>query len=291
MRIIIIRWFFPFLILVAVNFWWPALVRADLMLSPAKIEMMMKLGEKSERQLVLTNQEAVPMRVTVTFEDFAPAAGAYSLIPYLSVSPVVFEVPAHTTVSVPVITALPATAPVGSFHGVIIFSFTPVEEMPSTGVITTSRLGALVFVRLAEARATTSGALNQFGLLDGRWFRANAPLTFYLNYTNAGNVYLNPYGTITLRNRLTATEQPQVETIDPWFVLPESSRTREITLARGLPFGWYEARLALNRGYADTVDERTISFFVWSWSIGASLIAGLIIFATVVWFIIKKLKK
>jgi len=281
--------FFLLFILLALGFSVPQRVQADFTLSPAKIELTMKLGETSQRFLTLTNRESSPKRAVITFEDFAPEASAYSLIPYLATSPRVIDVPAGGSIQIPITVELPTTAPVGSFHGAVFFSFLPLEPLPTDGVITTSRLGALFFIQLADGRAAASGRLNKFGLLDQRWFRAGESIIFYSNYTNSGNVYLNPYGLISLTNRL--TQAKLVQTIDPWFVLPESSRTREITLARGLSFGWYEARLELNRGYADIVDEKTISFFVWSRPFVGSLIAILIILIATTWFIIKKLKK
>ncbi|MEK7552690.1 MAG: hypothetical protein AAB505_01115, partial [Patescibacteria group bacterium] len=66
---------------------------------------------------------------------------------------------------------------------------------------------------------------------------------------------------------------------DPWFVLPASTRLREIKLDQPLPVGWYRATLTLNRGYGDIVDERFLNLVIWSWS---TALAGLLLILVLV---------
>ena len=49
--------------------------------------------------------------------------------------------------------------------------------------------------------------------------------------------------------------------VEPWFVLPDSLRRREIKADPGMLLGRYTATLYLNKGYADQVVQRQISFW------------------------------
>jgi len=284
-----LNWSFFLLLGIGLGLIWPKVSRADFKLSPAKIEIIMGAEEESLRFLTLTNQTSEPTQATVIFENFPPNADSYSLVPYLSSPTQIFNLASGESIQVPILIKLPANPPVGSFHGAVIFSFASENPESTSNLKAVSRLGALFFVRLTGVEAQASGILNKFGLLNGHVIKTDQPPIFYLNYTNSGNVYLNPYGMISLTNRLTGVTL--IQTVDPWFVLPESSRTREVTFAEILPGGWYRANLALNRGYADNIDERAISFVVWSWTLIAGFFIGLVILVAVIWFIIKKLKK
>lgn len=55
--------------------------------------------------------------------------------------------------------------------------------------------------------------------------------------------------------------------LDPWFVLPKSLRTREVTWDREFLFGRYKVTAKINRGYDNQIDEVTTSFWVLPWKI------------------------
>ncbi len=55
--------------------------------------------------------------------------------------------------------------------------------------------------------------------------------------------------------------------LEPWFVLPKSLRSRDISWNRDMLFGRYTATVAINRGYDDVVDEYSVSFWVLPWKV------------------------
>ena len=269
-------------------------------LQPAKVEIILKPGELIKRELTVMNENDRPVRVQITLEDFGPdltpaapvnlaepaAGNPFSLQPYLTLPVRTLDLAPGQSARVPVFISLPvlpsgeSAAAVSGLYGAVIFSFAPVESEPAENYWTTthSRLGALFFVRTTGLAVRETGALAGFGLLGGRLIKANHPPTFYLNYTNQGNIHLNPYGVIFLTNRLTGQQSEII--VDPWFVLPQSSRIREIAAAAVPSAGWYRAELKLNRGYADLIDAQSFSFFVWSWPavVGAGFSFLLILF-------------
>ncbi|MBI2097476.1 MAG: hypothetical protein HYT46_00870 [Candidatus Vogelbacteria bacterium] len=255
-------------------------------LRPAKIEAALGAGEETELALLVTNHTAAAARLSVSLEDFGP----YSLLPYLTLMRRSADLAPGESVSLPFLISLPAGLPAPGFYGAIIVSFDPNYSSGAPAPLSAvSRLGALVFVRVAAAPAEESGALTGFGLLGRRLIRRGEPVIFHINYENRGNIYLNPYGLLTVASRFGGAKFSQE--IDPWFVLPASARLREITLPAPLPAGLYRAHLALNRGYGDVVDEASATFIVWSWfTVGLDVLIVLIIFMFV-WLIRGKIFK
>jgi pilus assembly protein TadC len=73
--------------------------------------------------------------------------------------------------------------------------------------------------------------------------------------------------------------------MQPWFVLPKSLRTKEVSWDREFLIGRYTATVQLNRGYDDIVDEVVFSFWVFPWKIMSLAFAGVFIFFLVLRFL------
>ncbi|MBI4136360.1 MAG: hypothetical protein HY481_02335 [Candidatus Vogelbacteria bacterium] len=260
-------------------------------LRPAKIEAALAAASETKRELLITNHTAASARLSVSLEDFGP----YSLLPYLTLLRRSALLAPGESVTVPFLISLPENLPAPGFYGAVIVSFAVTDsaglayrpaspelqrgEPAGAGgaVEAVSRLGALLFVRVRGAPAEENGELVGFGLLGRRLVRRGEPIAFHIDYENRGDIYLNPYGLLTVTGRFSEAEFNQE--LEPWFVLPASARLREITLAAPLAAGLYRAHLALNRGYGDIVDEASVTFIVWSWfSVGLGLFAVLILF-------------
>lgn len=172
-------------------------------------------------------------------------------------------------------------------YAAVLISASPKTKADSSTVVV-SRIGALFLVRL-EGDVKEDGELSNFLFKNGQ---------FWISYGNNGDVHLNPYGVIEIKNEAGATlEKIQ---IDPWIVLPHSTRSRALLLQGSLSAGLYKATVALNRGYKDIIDEKEIDFRVGpvpitdvkeSAGVDASLAyyaAGLIILIVLVFVMIKK---
>ncbi len=76
--------------------------------------------------------------------------------------------------------------------------------------------------------------------------------------------------------------------LEPWFVLPESVRSRPIVFDRELLLGRYVATAFVNRGYGedDIVDQHSVVFWVVPWKIvaGVFLVIFVIIFGITAFF-------
>jgi hypothetical protein len=78
-------------------------------------------------------------------------------------------------------------------------------------------------------------------------------------------MHLVPYGEIRVTNML--GDEVGVAPLDPWFVLPQSQRLREISWNREFLFGRYTATAQINRSYDDAVDSMHFTFWVLPWKI------------------------
>ena len=219
-------------------------------LTPSKIELIGNPGESLRREFTITSQSNEDLNISLRFEDLTEGdAPNYPLTPYLVTPERNFSLPAQGRVTVPIIVTLPEDISPGGFYGAVAFAITRARgEVDVARVVT--RLTPLIFLRV-NGEVSEVGSLLDFKFLDQ---------TFYLTYENLGNIYLNPYGVIELANKFTGKKTERQ--VDPWFVLPGATRIREIRLEGSLPTGWYEAKVKLNRGYQDIIDENSINFII-----------------------------
>jgi hypothetical protein len=110
------------------------------------------------------------------------------------------------------------------------------------------------------------------------FFSSQIPLR--IEYKNSGNVSLNPYGILEIKNVFGEIVSRKI--LDPWYTLPDSIRTRDI-LVDGSFFGRYTAVAQVNRGYEDIVDSKSFTFYVISNE--ALVLVGILVFVAffVIW--------
>ena len=144
----------------------------------------------------------------------------------------------------------------------------------------------MIFLRI-PGLTTALGRVTDFSVLSDQIVWGQLP-RFYFTFQNLGNIYLNPYGVVELSPRfaLPGATLP----VPPNFVLPGSSRIREVG-EMGINWrlaGWYEARLKLNRGYNNELDQLTINLLIVPWWL--VFLTSLVLLA-LIWRLVLKLKR
>ncbi len=249
--------------------------------SPVKQELSINPGETKVVTVTLSNGTQYPLTITPSYEDIEAGAqesatdepikllgtqsSKNSLTGIITLPIKPFDLLSGKKIEVPVTIQVGKDIIPGGKYGSVVWAF-KIAGVSGTSfpanVAVESRIASLFFVRvLGETRE--SGALVAFELFNN----ANTtpppdsknPLRFQVAFENTGNVHLNPYGRITVSGMLS---NEKVLIIDPWVVLPNATRMREIDLFDGLLPGLYHAHLELNRGYDDVVDERDVTFWV-----------------------------
>lgn len=267
-----------------------------LLVRPAKIEIDIAPGETKEVSIAIENTTPEPLALTITAEDVEsgkederPFAliegrpGAFSLKGFLAFPQSQVTLRSGEKTSVPVRIRIPGDARPGGRYGAVTVAFRP--SAPAGGaVVPESAIAVLFFVRVGGASAKEDGVLARFGVFNDRLFvpvpSAAEPLRFQIAYENKGTVHLNPYGRMTISP---IVGDDKVIIVDPWAVLPQSTRMREFSVVELGP-GFYRAQLEQNRGYQDIVDENTVSIFVYPGPRGIfALTLALTLFTWLLW--------
>ena len=255
----------------------------DFLLEPAKFEVFLDPGKSTVEYLYVTNRLGRTMSFSISQEDFTGAddgnTGAIltgkTKIPALVTTPAQsFSLVHGERAKIPVTIAIPKNQKPGELFVAVVISAGSISEEKKSGTHTVGRAGALFFVRI-NGEASPKGQLKRFR------FHNKA---FELLFQNDGDIHLNPYGVIEIRNMFNTT----VATIpiDPWFVMPGFSRLREIVLSHTRWGGRYTATVLMNRGYANQIDTDTLSFWIMPRVI---VFAGVIIVGSGILFIIRKI--
>ena len=269
----------------------------DFILGPGKAELFLEPGESAERELYITNRLGQDMSFKIEIEDFAGSRdisetiillgnqrGPYSLKDYIKPEVTEFMLKNKQRIILPVTIAIAKDAEPGGLYGTILVSTSPASGGKETdagastgGAVTITRLGTLMFVRV-KGEVKEEGFLKNLSTKGKKIFKSG-PVYFNLVFENSGNVHLNPYGLLEIKN-LFGSKVGEVM-VDPWFAMPDSLRLREISWNKKFLFGRYIATAKINRGYGDIIDEANTSFWVIPWKI---ILAGFGVLALIIFF-------
>lgn len=248
------------------------------MVSPAREEVVLAPGEEREIVLKIKNGTLSLFRVDVSFEDIAAEAqqgpqdapvrllgsdsGTHTLRPFLSTARPDLALRPGREESVSVRVVIPPETSPGGRYGSVVFRVIPADPSLGGEVAVESRIAVPLFVRI-EGTVKEEGKLIAFGVLNAERFLPSPdetrPIRFHLSFLNSGDVYLNPHGTINISG---LWGEPHHVLVDPYAVLPGSTRLREVFLTDTLSPGPYTATLSLARGYGEDIDTLEVRFFV-----------------------------
>jgi len=259
-------------------------IKGDFTLGPGKAEFLLDPGEEATKIIHVTSRLGKPMKFKVEIEDFKGSEtgeyastllgserGPYSLRDYLYPEVSEFTLNHGQRIDLPVKIKIPQDAEPSGLYGAVIITTSPEEEEIKAGeegaqgqIKFISRVASLFFVRI-KGSANEEGVLEKFSTINSQIFYSHASVPFAVLYRNTGSVHLVPYGMVEIKN-MWGKKVEEIE-IDPYFVMPNSLRTREMNWQRSSGLGRYTANIYLNRGYKDMVDEASFSFWILPWKI------------------------
>ncbi len=282
--------------------------KQDFMVGPGRHEILLSPGESAMRTFSVTNRYNVEKKFQLVISDFTGSKrmeegitllgeeeiGPYSLKDFLHPEVMTFTLQHGDRITIPVKINIPVDAQPGGLYGAILVKEVPLTrdgesqepEKVEGGLTVEARIATLFFVRI-RGEADENGSIKEFS--SGKKIYGQPPIDFKIIYQNQGNVYLSPFGQLTVNN-LMGTKVGEAA-IDPFYVMPDSLRLKTLGLDRGFMFGRYTATLTMHRGYLekDITDTATIVFWVLPWKIVAAIvliifIIILIISGTARWF-------
>lgn len=271
-------------------------VEKDFVLGPGKAELWMSPGENATKELMITNRIGKTMDFQINIEDFSGSRDPgqtvvfygegeshNSLKNYLKPELTKFTLTHGQRMILPVEISVPQDAEPGGRYGSVLVTSSPyggevgVEKEKATGQISlNSRLGALFFIRI-KGDVKEDGFLKE--LKTKKRFYEKSPISFDILFENNGSVHLLPYGVVEIKNFF--NKKIGEIKLDPWYVMPDSLRLREVKWNSKWLCGKYTASVSINRGYQNIVDQKSVDFWVIPWRI---ILIGLVSLFLIVWF-------
>jgi len=247
-------------------------VQEDYLVGPAKIEASVQPGTSRNFSFSITNRSGRAQKFSLSLEDYEGSSepnqavvflhgdeSATSLKDYIFLPQNEFTLRHGERAIVPFGIFAPAGASPGGRFSAVIVSATPTTAPEQSQQIAISpRIAVLLFVTI-EGDVQREGQLVSIATKNGKSLFWDEAIPIQILFENNGNVHLNPYGKVIIRNMFGRIVEEIV--LEPWFTLPNSQRLREIEV-RGVRFGRYRVEAQINRGYEDLVDEGGISFVV-----------------------------
>jgi len=274
-------------------------VIGDFVVGPGKVDLTIAPGETKIVEITVTNRTGQSRLFNLTTEDATGSQttdnsiillgsdrGPYSLKDYLKFEASSFQLEHATVARIPIRVSIPADAEPGGLYGSVLIdtlTIAPEDDIsggttPQSAVV--ARIGTLFFITIpGEVERNTE--LKNFSTIPERTFYQSGPIKFGILHENTGSIHTAPYGEIRITNIF--NEEVGQITLEPWFVLPQSVRLREVSWNRDFLFGKYTATLYVNRSYDDIVDEASYTIWVLPWK----LVAGVFIVLFLIFFVIR----
>jgi hypothetical protein len=277
-------------------------VKEDFVLGPGKTDLVLDPGDKTTKQLTVTNRLGKDTKFKIEIEDFAGSydtdqtvklfgdvEGPYSMKDYLHPEIYEFSLKHGERIILPIEIEIPEDSESGGLYASVLVSTVPSEAETEKNKGQTkliSRLGTLFFVRVS-GDVYESGFLQDFKISDSsKTFYEKGPIPFEIMFKNEGNIHIMPSGKIEVTNFL-GKKVAELE-VDSYFSMPDSVRKRVINWERENLFGFYTAHLTLDKNYQieqNESEERSVSFWVIPWKI--ILVAVFALYILI--FILKKI--
>ncbi len=281
-----------------------ATVYNDFVVGPGKYQVDAKPGETKTVNMIVTNRLGKEKAFQIQLEDFVGSRdlqktvvlldnerGPYSLKDYLRIASSTFVLNNAERVTIPVTIQIPTDAQPGGLYGSVVISTvtSPAEQRPagSAGISPiVTRIGSLFFIRVA-GEVKQDLILKEFSLKGDSRIVGSSPVDFQLLYENNGSIHENPSGSIRVRNMF-GSEVATLE-VEPWFVMPDSLRLREVSWNSPFLFGRYVATAEIHKGYDNLTDTASVAFWVIPWKIILAVFIVIVIIVAGIRFIASKI--
>jgi hypothetical protein len=262
----------------------------DFVVGPGRTEIEVSPGDTIIQEVSVTNRISDNRTFRIEVEDITGSKdgssavsltgaerGPYSIRDYLSFPEDEFDLKLGDRARIPVTITVPPDAEPGGYYGSVLISTVQVSEAgasaaPRQPII--ARVGSLFFLTV-RGETVIEGETKSLDLIEDKLWYESGPIELGILYENTGSVHVNPYGELSVTNML--GEEVGFVELEPWFVLPNSLRIREVTWDREFLLGRYTVNAKVNRGYEDVVDEVSVVFWVLPWKMVGGLFGVLFI--------------
>jgi hypothetical protein len=272
---------------VALSFVLPMSVSA-ITVGPVKLEYSLDPGATVSGKMYIKNEELSTKTFYPSVERFTEQNGEKQFIKndsliadWLKVGPSV-TLAAGKDTEVPFSLVIPKDAPPGGQFAVVWWSTSAPIDNNTQQVSIQSRAGILVYVNIS-GKVVENTTITKFDTASGGHIFGDNVVPFYLNISNAGNVYVKPVGKITISNIFGSVKDAVTVNEKKYQILPNSYRVYSDMIWNGHGFyiGPYKVLAAVS--YNDkTSTVLYSSFWIWIFPWKIILIAVVSIVAVLV---------
>ncbi|MCX6745216.1 MAG: Fn3-like domain-containing protein [Candidatus Parcubacteria bacterium] len=215
------------------------------------------------------------------------------------------SIQAGQTVEIPFTIAVPQFAgPGGHYAAIFLSSVPPTAKANVSQVGITSRLGALVLVKIA-GEIKESAELAEFGTTAKSFL--SLPVDFNIRVKNSGNVHLKPTGSIVIKNMFGSEAGKVIVNETGGNILPDQIRKYDASWVKNAnakgattfwgkyrqekenyAFGKYTADLSLSYGTAANMLNASTSFWVIPWHVIIVNLVVILLVVIIIYFLVKK---
>ncbi len=255
-------------------------VKGDFVVEPALKEIVLQPGETDTFTLRITNRSGRKAEYDIGVFDIDPSisdgtnfailedeAGPYPLRQLVKIELTNIQLDHGQSALVPVTITWPSNLDGRGLYGVVAVSMTGEADNKLGNIARIrSRIGIGLFVRAAGTTKSV-GVISKFSTANGGILFLRQP-TLAISYTNQGQVHSRLVGRIDLINNF-GIRTSSIE-IEPWLVLPNSTRSRTLATSSTLWPGLYKANLELDVDNSALTLSKSIFYVIipyWLWAL------------------------
>lgn len=236
---------------------------------PVKLEYSLDPGSSVSGKMYIKNEELSAKTFYPSVERFTEQNGGKQFIKndslvadWLKATSSV-KLAAGKDIEIPFSLVIPKDAPPGGQFAVVWWSTSPPGGANTEQVSIQSRAGILVYVNIS-GKIVENTTITKFDTSNGGHVFGDSLVPFYLNISNAGNVYVKPVGKITISSIFGSVRDRMTVNDKKYQILPNSYRVFSdmIWNGRGFYIGPYKVTAAVS--YDDkTATVLYSSFWIW----------------------------
>jgi len=252
---------------------------------PVKLEYSLDPGATVSGKMFIKNEELETKTFYPSIERFTEQNGEKQFIKndslvsdWLNIAPSV-TLAAGKDVYVPFTLVIPKNAPPGGQFAVVWWSTTPPDSSNTHEVSIQSRAGILVYINIS-GKVVENTTITKFDTSTGGHVFGDNLVSFYLNISNAGNVYVKPVGTITISSIFGSVKDTVTVNEKKYQILPNSYRVLSDMVWNGHGFyiGPYKVTAAVSYdGQTSTVLYSSFWIWIFPWKIITITLVGVLI--------------
>lgn len=248
--------------------------------SPVTLNLVVKPGTTTTKELKLTNNSKVPVKIDMRLDLFGPSGtageAAITAAPpndpspsWVNFSPSSFTANPGVVNTVKMTIDLPKTASLGYYYAAIFQPSIATQNGPGTATVKGSNA---ILVLVDTQSSNESRQINVASFTVSKHVYQYLPATFSVNIRNSGNIYLAPTGNVFISRSANGAHTLATLDINPGDanVLPHSNRVFTVQWKDGFPV--YQPKMGANGQPVVDKKGNVVQQLVWNTSAPVSKI-------------------